>query len=132
MPQLSVNHCPRSAGCSKAEGTPGAFRGPDQDETSIDTRPGDGHHDRLAGLGIDRVTGALVTVAVVTAIIPVGHLWLANRIKVSARGVDPMTKFGVLLVATIGIQLMLNGSKVYSRSTPDGRLAPPGDPRTEA
>jgi multiple antibiotic resistance protein len=52
---------------------------------------------------------ALVAVAIAVAMLPVGHLYLANKINLSESAMRIFTKFGGLLVATIGIQLMLNG-----------------------
>lgn len=52
-------------------------------------------------------------VAVAVALVPVGHLWLANRISLSDQAISVFTKFGGLLIATIGIQLMLNGIRIY-------------------
>jgi MarC family membrane protein len=52
---------------------------------------------------------ALVAVAVAVVMLPIGHLYLANRINLSESAMKVFTKFGGLLVATIGIQLMLNG-----------------------
>jgi multiple antibiotic resistance protein len=52
---------------------------------------------------------ALVAVAIAVALLPIGHLYLANKINLSESAMKVFTKFGGLLVATIGIQLMLNG-----------------------
>lgn len=52
---------------------------------------------------------ALVAVAVAVALLPVGHLYLADKINLSESAMKVFTKFGGLLVATVGIQLMLNG-----------------------
>lgn len=59
------------------------------------------------------VVAAAIAVAVVVALIPVGHLYLANRVKLSQRAISVITKFGGLFIATIGIQLMLNGIKIF-------------------
>ena len=59
------------------------------------------------------VIAALVAVAVAIALMPVGYLFLAERINISERGMSLMTKFGGLFIATIGIQLILNGLKEY-------------------
>jgi multiple antibiotic resistance protein len=59
------------------------------------------------------VIAALVAVAVAFALMPVGYLFLAERINISERGMSLMTKFGGLFIATIGIQLILNGLKEY-------------------
>ena len=66
-----------------------------------------------SGEGGAGVIAALIAVAVSVALIPVGHLWLANRLNVSQRSMDLMTKFGGLFIATIGVQLMLNGVKIF-------------------
>lgn len=52
---------------------------------------------------------ALVAVAVAVALLPVGHLWLPNHLNLSESAMKIATKFGGLIVATVGIQLMLNG-----------------------
>ncbi len=52
---------------------------------------------------------ALIAVAVAVALMPFGHLYLANKLRLSESAMGIFTKFGGLLVATIGIQLMLNG-----------------------
>jgi multiple antibiotic resistance protein len=52
---------------------------------------------------------ALVAVAVAVAMLPIGHLFLANKINLSESAMKIFTKFGGLLIGTIGIQLMLNG-----------------------
>lgn len=56
---------------------------------------------------------ALVAVAVAVILLPIGHLFVANRIKLSESTMKIATKFGGLIVATIGIQLMLNGIKTF-------------------
>lgn len=63
--------------------------------------------------GAEGTIAALVAVAVAVALLPVGHLWLANKINLSESAMKIATKFGGLLVATIGIQLMLNGIVSY-------------------
>lgn len=52
---------------------------------------------------------AVAAVAAAVALLPVGHLYLAEKINLSESGMKIFTKFGGLLIATIGIQLMLNG-----------------------
>lgn len=54
-----------------------------------------------------------LTLAVTVALIPVGHLFLVNRMNFSDQTMSLMTKFGGLFVATIGTQLMLAGIKGY-------------------
>jgi small neutral amino acid transporter SnatA (MarC family) len=66
-----------------------------------------------SGNGWDGVWAALIAVAVVVAMIPVGHLLLVKRMNFSAQTLSLMTKFGGLFVATIGTQLMLNGIKGF-------------------
>ncbi len=66
-----------------------------------------------SGSGWDGVWAALIAVAVTVALIPVGHLYLVNRMNFSEQTISLMTKFGGLFVATIGTQLMLNGIKGY-------------------
>lgn len=66
-----------------------------------------------SGSGWDGVWAALIAVAVTVALIPVGHLYLVNRMNFSAQTMSLMTKFGGLFVATIGTQLALSGIKGY-------------------
>jgi multiple antibiotic resistance protein len=56
---------------------------------------------------------ALVAVAVAVILLPIGHLVLSNRVNLSEATINIATKFGGLLIATIGIQLMLNGIKTF-------------------
>lgn len=63
--------------------------------------------------GAEGTIAALAAVAIAVALLPVGHLWLADRINLSESAMRVFTKFGGLLVATIGIQLMLNGIVTY-------------------
>jgi MarC family membrane protein len=65
------------------------------------------------GSGWDGIWAALIAVALTVALIPVGHLWLVKKMNFSAQTMSLMTKFGGLLVATIGTQLMLAGIKGY-------------------
>ncbi len=66
-----------------------------------------------AGPGYTGVWAALVAVGLVVLLIPVGHLWLVNRMNFSEQGMSLATKFGGLLVATIGIQLILGGIRTF-------------------
>lgn len=66
-----------------------------------------------SGSGSDGIWAALIAVGVVVALIPVGHLFLVNRMNFSAQTMTLMTRFGGLFVATVGTQLMLNGIKGY-------------------
>jgi multiple antibiotic resistance protein len=52
---------------------------------------------------------ALVAVAVAVILLPIGHLLISERLSVSDTTMKIATKFGGLLIATIGIQLMLSG-----------------------
>lgn len=56
---------------------------------------------------------ALVAVGVAVLLLPIGHLVIANRLNLSDATMRIATKFGGLLVATIGVQLMLNGIKTF-------------------
>jgi multiple antibiotic resistance protein len=52
---------------------------------------------------------ALVAVAVAVILLPIGHLLISEKLSVSETTMKIATKFGGLLIATIGIQLMLSG-----------------------
>jgi multiple antibiotic resistance protein len=52
---------------------------------------------------------ALVAVAVAVILLPIGHLLISEKLSVSDTTMKIATKFGGLLIATIGIQLMLSG-----------------------
>lgn len=65
------------------------------------------------GEGFDGTIAALIAVAVVVALIPVGHLLLVNRMNFSQQTMQLLQKFGGLFVATIGAQLMLSGLQEY-------------------
>lgn len=52
---------------------------------------------------------ALIAVAVSVALLPLGHLVIANHLKLSAQAMAIATRIGGLIVATIGAQLMLSG-----------------------
>ncbi|MEW2433285.1 hypothetical protein AB0952_03730 [Streptomyces caniferus] len=56
---------------------------------------------------------ALIAVGITVALIPVGHLLLANRLNLSPQSTAILTRFGGLFVVTIGIQLVLGGIKTY-------------------
>ncbi|MEV0416121.1 MarC family protein [Streptomyces sp. NPDC050448] len=66
-----------------------------------------------AGEGWSGPVAALIAVSITVALIPVGHLLLVNRMNMSPQTMAIMTRFGGLFVATIGIQLMLDGIKRY-------------------
>ncbi|TLQ45363.1 MarC family protein [Streptomyces marianii] len=65
------------------------------------------------GRGWSGTIAALIAVAITVALIPVGHLLLVERLRMSAQTIAIVTRFGGLIVATIGIQLMLNGIRTY-------------------
>ena len=56
---------------------------------------------------------ALVAVAITVALLPVGHLWLINRINISEKTMGIVTRFGGLFIATVGVQLMLGGIQTF-------------------
>ena len=56
---------------------------------------------------------ALVAVAITVALLPVGHLWLVNKISLSEKTMGIITRFGGLFIATIGVQLMLGGIQTF-------------------
>jgi multiple antibiotic resistance protein len=56
---------------------------------------------------------ALIAVAVAVVLLPIGHLLISERVNLSERAMQIATKFGGLLITTIGIQLMLNGINTY-------------------
>lgn len=56
---------------------------------------------------------ALVAVAVSVALMPVGYLLLSKYLNLSERAMSLITKFGGLFIATIGIQLILNGLQTF-------------------
>ena len=56
---------------------------------------------------------ALIAVAVAVVLLPIGHLLIARYLKLSESAMALATRFGGLIVATIGIQLMLNGLKTF-------------------
>jgi multiple antibiotic resistance protein len=66
-----------------------------------------------SGEGSDGIWAALIAVGVAVALIPVGHLYLVNKMNFKAQTISLLTKFGGLFVATIGMQLMLGGIKGY-------------------
>ncbi len=52
---------------------------------------------------------ALVAVAVVVVVLPIAHLFISQKLTISDNAMQIVTKFGGLLIATIGLQLMLTG-----------------------
>jgi multiple antibiotic resistance protein len=56
---------------------------------------------------------ALVAVGVAVILLPIGHLLISRYVKLSESAMAIATKFGGLLIATVGIQLMLNGIKTF-------------------
>lgn len=67
----------------------------------------------VSGEGFQGTIAALIAVAVTVALIPVGHVLLVNRMDFSRQTMSLMSRFGGLFVATIGVQLILGGIKVY-------------------
>lgn len=66
-----------------------------------------------SGSGNTGVWAALIACVCAVALIPVGHLWLVNKMNFSAQTMKLVTKFGGLFIATIGVQLMLGGIKTF-------------------
>ena len=56
---------------------------------------------------------ALIAVAVAVVLLPIGHLLISNHVNLSENAMQIATKFGGLLIATIGIQLLLNGIDTF-------------------
>lgn len=56
---------------------------------------------------------ALVACAVAVILLPIGHLLIAEKLSLSENAMKIATKFGGLLIATIGVQLMLGGIKTF-------------------
>ncbi len=57
---------------------------------------------------------ALVGVAVAVVLLPVGHIYLGGLLsKLSDQTVSIATRFGGLLILTIGVQLMLGGLRTF-------------------
>lgn len=56
---------------------------------------------------------ALVAVAVSVIALPIGHLVVSKYVKLSEAAMSIATRFGGLLIATIGIQLVLSGIKTF-------------------
>jgi multiple antibiotic resistance protein len=56
---------------------------------------------------------ALVAVAVAVILLPIGHLLISQKLVISDNAMKIATKFGGLVIATIGIQLMLNGIQTF-------------------
>lgn len=56
---------------------------------------------------------ALVAVAVAVILLPIGYLFVSKHVKLSEATMKIVTKFGGLLIATIGIQLMLSGIRTF-------------------
>jgi multiple antibiotic resistance protein len=67
----------------------------------------------VSGDGYQGTLAALIAVAITVALIPVGHILLLKRMNFSAQTMSLITRFGGLLIATIGIQLVLDGIKSY-------------------
>lgn len=56
---------------------------------------------------------ALVAVAVSVILLPIAHLGIAKHVNLSPAAIAIATRFGGLLIATIGVQLMLGGIKTF-------------------
>jgi multiple antibiotic resistance protein len=56
---------------------------------------------------------ALIAVAVAVVLLPIGHLLISNHVNLSENAMQIATKFGGLVIATIGIQLLLNGIDTF-------------------
>jgi multiple antibiotic resistance protein len=56
---------------------------------------------------------ALIAVAVAVVLLPICHMFIADKVNLSENAMQIATKFGGLLIATIGIQLMLNGIDTF-------------------
>ena len=67
----------------------------------------------VTGEGGQGTIAALVAVAITVALIPVGHLFLANRMNFTEQTMGLLTRFGGLFIATIGIQLALGGVRNF-------------------
>ena len=80
--------------------------------------------------GGEGIIAALVAVAVSVILLPIGHLVISNHVRLSESTIGIATKFGGLLIATIGIQLMLNGIKTFLASAEPVRSV--GDPVRDA
>jgi multiple antibiotic resistance protein len=52
---------------------------------------------------------ALVAVGVAVVMLPVGHLLISQKLTISDSTMGIVTKFGGLLIATIGVQMLLTG-----------------------
>ena len=60
---------------------------------------------------------ALIAVAVAVVLLPIGHLLISNHVNLSENAMQIATKFGGLVIATIGIQLLLNGIDTFFEIT---------------
>jgi multiple antibiotic resistance protein len=56
---------------------------------------------------------ALVAVAVVVVVLPIAHLLISQKLTISDSTMQIVTKFGGLLIATIGVQMMLSGLQSF-------------------
>ena len=59
---------------------------------------------------------ALVAVAVVVVVLPIAHLVISQKLTISDTTMQIVTKFGGLLIATIGIQMILGGLQGFFAS----------------
>jgi len=60
---------------------------------------------------------ALIAVAVAVVLLPIGHMFISDKVNLSENAMSIATKFGGLLITTIGIQLMLNGIDTFFEIT---------------
>jgi multiple antibiotic resistance protein len=67
----------------------------------------------VSGDGYEGTLAALIAVAITVALIPVGHILLLKRMNFSAQTMSLVSRFGGLFIATIGVQLVLDGIKSY-------------------
>lgn len=67
----------------------------------------------VSGDGYEGTLAALIAVAITVALIPVGHILLLKRMNFSAQTMSLISRFGGLFIATIGVQLVLDGIKSY-------------------
>ena len=67
----------------------------------------------VSGEGFQGTIAALVAITLTVALVPVGHLLLADRMNLSKQTMSLLSRFGGLFIATIGAQLILGGIKSY-------------------
>ena len=104
----------RTQGGKEAHEEPDSFEGSVIVPYAIPFVAGPGAITRVITLasstdGSEGTIAALIAVAVAVILLPICHLLLAEKVKMSDSAIQIATKFGGLIIATIGIQLMLNG-----------------------